>query len=695
MSKSPNVLFKLEYNSYHSPGSPETKLTLRRDFVSGNGTTNLFDYLTRKAAVEKDDIEIIKAVEQLAQHTDLKEEDLLDYTSNRPGSTGAFNANGDIYSEKATEIRKKLRTTKSTIWTGILSFKGEYGKNYCDTKAEAHKLMKAEFDNLFKNSPLKYENIEWYAALHANTSNRHIHVVFWENEATFLRKGSTEYNFSNQQKFSQQACDNFKFSVASHFEAEPLLSFQIRDDIRQIFRRKMNTGIKKDALFELLNDVKECNSWSFGKQNSTTKEKILHFAMDIIDNNVELKNKYDNYLDAIMKQQQKYLDICKANKLTPSKNVKDFTNKNTKDLHNRIGNDVIFSLKKFDKDYQAQVRKKSGITTQQYNMTLLFQKDIDLIKNIETKPTGSIFIKLFNGIYSTQENLEGIKYYRTEEAAALAFSSILCFFTQDKEQFDRIIQSSSIYTPDLLANYDKQIDWAKNVGKINTEKKLYQEVLFDLALWQYNQKTALNNYNNKNDIDNLLDADYKIIDKIKASKWNDKYTTIMNSEWNNTQSDTKGELKGYHLHCFHFVNLCSRFTQNSEQIDRIFKASPLYNPEKWNGNYKGEFSWIPDFSTKDNIYSDVLKNYCIDRQIEWKILNPLKKTQLTQGKQVKQGNLLIYRATIAGRTLTGLVNNAFSLINTRIDNSFNQFQSALKDQERKRKQLEGDILVNE
>lgn len=690
----PNVLFRVEYNLPYSPGSPKTPETKRRDFVScQNSGNNLYNYLTRQSAVDKENIETIKVIEQLSEHTEMSEQDLLNYASARPGSTGAFTADGDLTSEQAAEVRSELQKTQSIIWTGILSFKEDYGKKYCNNKAAAQEMLTATIKDLFAKSHLKYENIKWYAALHENTDNRHLHIVFWEKKPTFLRKGSTEYHYANKQKISPEACNNFKFSVAKHFEMEKTSSFQIRDNIRKDFRRNMNTGRRSDTLLDMIADVKNSNSWQFGKQNLETQEKILHFAIDIVNNDSFLKEKYDTYISELLKQQQKYLDICKENKLPASPAIKDFVNKNIKDLHQRLGNDVIFSLRNFDKEYAKIQRKEAAVDVRSENFSRLNEKDLALIEKICSKPIGANFKALFIG--ADADDTREVKFYRSEEAASLAFSSILIYFTQDKEQFFNILDAASIYTPDYNEEYDGQLSWAKNISEINT-KQTYKEVLYDIAAWQREQKIKLDDYDNTKDKEALTTGDVAILKKIKDSKASEGFNKIAGSTWKNTQSDTTNQLQGYHLHCFHLIKMISRYTQDSCQIDRIFKATPLYKPPVWDGKYKNQFAWITDFSASGESYGEILKNFCIDRQLEWKEQHPLPAKQVLQGKQ-GNNKIAISRADMATRTISSLINNAFNMINTRFDNSFNQFQSAIKDQERRRKQIEGegDKLTNE
>lgn len=707
----PNVVFNLLYAQPHEPGAPATDKTKWRDWVAGD----LFNYATRKDAVEKETIEDIKIIKSLCDNTELDAEDAkvvldsgfldyFDYASNRPGSTGAFGREGDITPEQAVEIKKTLKTTRSIIWTGILSFEEEYGKKFCDDKAAAYAMMLEAFPSLFARSHLKYENIDWYATLHRNTDNRHLHITFWEREPTFLRKGDTEYHYANVCKIKQEACVDFKFSVAKHFEIEALSSYKMRDNIRENLRRNMNTSDRKDILTELLAKVKESNSWQFGKQAADTQRSILQFALGIIDNDELLKTQYDEYVKALTEQQNKYYKVCRENNLPVNQEIKTFADRNLRDLHNRLGNDVLYVLKQFDKEYQRIQRKFNSKSQKAENVKKLTPEDTALLEKIYSKPTGGNFKALFEGNYTTDNTLAGKQYYKTEDAAVLAFASMLIYYTQDKEQFQRILEVSGVYTSDFDENYNGQIDFmlsekdengtvrkdenGKPVLFLDVQNKLYKDVLYDFAKQRFDEKMKLPEFDNTWCRQLLQKDDLKVIAKIEKSKFAADFQKIMGSSWENLQHDTKNELQGYHYHCYHFVNLISKFTQKDKQIERLFRASPLFRPTIWDGEYKGQIPFIA--AEPGAKYGDTIKKYCIEKSLKWK-----QNFQGKQGNQRKQGNLALSLAHQSGRAMASIVQNAFSVLNTRFDNSFNQFRNAIKEQERKRKQAEGDRPVNE
>ena len=109
---------------------------------------------------------------------DIKKMDYVNYMENREKSRGIFNQNGLINNEQKAELRNKLRKTKSVIWDAVISFEEEFGKTWVNSYEQAYNLVKNELPKFFKRCGLNPDNVEWFAGLHENTDNRHIHLCF-------------------------------------------------------------------------------------------------------------------------------------------------------------------------------------------------------------------------------------------------------------------------------------------------------------------------------------------------------------------------------------------------------------------------------------------------------------------------------------------------------------------------------------
>lgn len=359
----PNVFFGVKFFLPCQAGSNATKNTKERNFVTCNTKGgNLLSYLTRNEAVDKENIETISVIEKLAEHTETSHKDMLDYARSRPGSTGAFNEKGEIDKEGLDVIKKDLQQTKSIVWTSVLSFEDKYGKQFCPNKKAGMELIQAELKHLFNNSHLKYENINWYAAMHTNTDNRHIHIVFWEKQPIYTKKHSQNYLFADKGKLANKALNDFKFAVARHFEEKRADRYTMRNTLRNGFKSTIRETNYFDAIQELRSEIKQQNRYAFAALPRPLQDQIMAFAFDVIKAKPELQEEHDKYINTLMAQQKKYFDTCKENNIEPSEEVKQFVNTRTRELYLQLGNDVCNTIKQLDKDISPYEKPKSNAT---------------------------------------------------------------------------------------------------------------------------------------------------------------------------------------------------------------------------------------------------------------------------------------------------------------------------------------------
>ena len=71
----------------------------------------------------------------------------------------------------------------------IISFRENFGDEYCRDYEQAYKFLKKELPKFFNRAGLYSDNIVWYAGLHENTENKHIHISFFEKEPSYFDNG--------------------------------------------------------------------------------------------------------------------------------------------------------------------------------------------------------------------------------------------------------------------------------------------------------------------------------------------------------------------------------------------------------------------------------------------------------------------------------------------------------------------------
>ena len=156
----PNVNFFIHYvpNIKGEDRSMKGKINFeKRNFFSATNTYNFVEYIA-KGSQEKIDF--------------------IDYSGNLEKSQGLFDEKGLMQKNDIENLKNQLRKTNSPIWYGLISFEEIFGKTYCASYEDAYELMINEFPKFLKNAGFKKDNIVWFAGLHENTDNRHIHFSF-------------------------------------------------------------------------------------------------------------------------------------------------------------------------------------------------------------------------------------------------------------------------------------------------------------------------------------------------------------------------------------------------------------------------------------------------------------------------------------------------------------------------------------
>ena len=185
----PLIVHHVQAHQYYSPNyvpksEAESKRMTASNFYRCNNDFSILQYLTRKNSCEKLDNDLINQLDLLVEEVNVPEEDYLHYQNDRPGSTGSFDKNGDISKQKLKEYEKKLQKTQSVVWSSILSFTPEYSDAFVNNKQKAYQMISDTINKFFEKCGLEPNNMEWTAAYHTNTDNRHCHILFWEKEKT-------------------------------------------------------------------------------------------------------------------------------------------------------------------------------------------------------------------------------------------------------------------------------------------------------------------------------------------------------------------------------------------------------------------------------------------------------------------------------------------------------------------------------
>lgn len=391
MSNSPSIIFNC---GYCHPDTPSEK----NDFYRcKNSNFNIIEYMDRKGASDKLNDEDIARIKAFVEDTNITGKSIVGYADQRQGSTGIFCKDTSDTPEKMAE---RLKKTGSIIWHSVLSFTPEIGNKFCSSKQDAEKIIRENLPLLFKKYPeekaaLDYDNIDWLAAYHTNTDNRHIHLVFWEKEPKIIDKDGNK-SYRKTGRLSTEHFDDFKAKIAHSFTKHNLEYFSMRDEIRQdvssILKSDKNTF---EALLRRSSSIVEKGHFQYARLHPDQRKIIDQFVGVILQNNPQVGSRYDLYKHKLANSQAEYIKLYTDNhiKHIPS-DVTNFYSHRTGELNSRLGNALLKQLK----DYafkKNELEKSVGYINGVWTDSKLSPKNRKAIMSKELTAFASSAMRLF------------------------------------------------------------------------------------------------------------------------------------------------------------------------------------------------------------------------------------------------------------------------------------------------------------
>ena len=339
--------------------------------------------------------------------------DYVEYSGNKEKSHGVFNEKGLMTSEMIKEMRTMLRNTDSPIWHGVISFTEEFGDTYCNTFEKAFELMKNELPKFFENAGLIPENIVWYAGLHENTDNKHIHLSFFEKEPLRNKQGHKEVCFSDG-IIPIKAINKFKISAEIRL-------LQITKEI-QLARKTLTDEMKKDM--KLGDYMKHINSlyfslphehrMSYDSENiKPYKEQIDMVVNAIIMSNEDLQRKFNDFQSFIVKRDYEIKEAYK--RINVDYKDKLLFDKCIDDIYRRLGNIVLRTIR----DIRWEQRKVEYETTKRLALKRIEKNKRKIMLNRCLKLNELVNREIINAFQEYREKLQDANFKRLKEEGLL------------------------------------------------------------------------------------------------------------------------------------------------------------------------------------------------------------------------------------------------------------------------------------
>ena len=157
----------------------------------------------------------------------VKNKDAEQYYTRGGTNGGLFDMHGALSEQQTQEMKEQLKTTRSIIWHGVISFDDDTSKGF-ETQESAGKFLNQTFGAFIDRTQLNRNNICLFASLHKDTDHRHIHFAFFEKEPKRRYKDGT-LDYTRRGTISQKAIDNYLVSANMHLSEHGEEYYSARD----------------------------------------------------------------------------------------------------------------------------------------------------------------------------------------------------------------------------------------------------------------------------------------------------------------------------------------------------------------------------------------------------------------------------------------------------------------------------------
>lgn len=287
-----------------------------------------------------------------------KEFNLFDNTEDID-SNYIWNKYGDI--DKNEIIKNLPKNQKGKMWNLVISFPPEFSfESGLKTKNDYYLLTKSLMPKFILDNNLDLTNTLWYASLHKDTDNPHLHICIFEKVQTrpkdTLEKSAIKRLKSN---IASYLIDNSAF-----YKDQDFLLLGLENKIRQnnltkvknglFFSEKYRKQLNKDLL-SLYQKLPRKGRLQYNAKNLNYCRNDINKIIDDILYHDTIKYEFEKYyhnLEEIEKKQKRLYGESSNNQYVKNKIDK---------LYSKIGNEILHNYKVYNSttfiDYQKEFLK--------------------------------------------------------------------------------------------------------------------------------------------------------------------------------------------------------------------------------------------------------------------------------------------------------------------------------------------------
>lgn len=346
-----NIAFTLPSPPAYLRGNARAEYIAQRSFYNMTAHYNYFSYTLDKKKVIKN---------ANAEH----------YFTREGMNTGLFNLKGVLNEEQKQALKAKLKSTKSIIWHGFISFDEDVSRGF-NTQENAIKFMRQTFGGFLERAGFKKDNIELYCALHDDTDHRHIHFAFFEKEPKRRDKNGV-LGYTRRGTLSAKAIDNYLVSANMHLSEHGDEYYTARDEaiasLNEIRKKQTYTQLgiveKQElniALHGLMSKMPATGRLGYNSANMRDlRPEIDKATRLLIASDSYALAAHENVLKELARIKQETFELVKDNKLMYVDNRRMGEDEIKTALENGRGSQFVKAenvdyFEKLDADYRARI----------------------------------------------------------------------------------------------------------------------------------------------------------------------------------------------------------------------------------------------------------------------------------------------------------------------------------------------------
>ena len=239
---------------------------------------------------------------------------------------------------------------KGFVWNLVISFPPDFAlNNGLITKSDYYDLTKNIMPSLITDMGLNLNNTIWYASLHRNTGNPHLHILLCEKDKTATKGFIPQHSIQNiKSNIGNYLIDNTKFyelrdkefsNITGNISLKELTKVQGQKLYSDRFRKDLNK-----MLLDFYDKLPPKGRLQYNSKNidmyRTELDNIIHYIL-LHDS---VKYQYANYLKLLDKHQ---LELNQLYGITKDNKNKKYYNDQRNRLYSKIGNEILSNYKKY------------------------------------------------------------------------------------------------------------------------------------------------------------------------------------------------------------------------------------------------------------------------------------------------------------------------------------------------------------